>query len=112
MYSQTKLDIKDLRYILIVTHVRSNHANLQRFSPIDKGEEAINCPFFSVESKNQLYNKTCQFNHLSMFPMHIHKNGRFSSLFHKNTLNSDSKKFPGQMTGVKLPPISQSLEIR
>ena len=66
MYSQTKQDIKNLRYTLVVTHVRSNHANFQRFWPIDKGAESFELrpPIvhsnFSVESKNQLHNKICQ----------------------------------------------------
>ena len=60
MYSQTKQDIKNLRYILVVTHVRSNHANFQRFWLIDKGAESfeIRPPTvhsnFSVESKKPI----------------------------------------------------------
>ena len=68
MYSKTKQDIKNLRYSLVVTHVRSNHANFQRFWPIDKGKGAESFELrpptvhsnFSVESKNQLHNKICQ----------------------------------------------------
>ena len=62
MYSLTKQDIKNLRYILVVTHVRSNHANFQRFWPIVKGAESfeIRPPTvhsnFSVENKNQSHN--------------------------------------------------------
>ena len=41
MYSQTKQYIKNLRYIVIVTHVRSNHANFQRFWSKDKGPESF-----------------------------------------------------------------------
>ena len=105
---------QNLWYILVVTHVRSNHANFQRFWPIDKGAESfeIRPPTvhsnFSVESKNQLHkqekwhSRVLAFNicQLSMFPMHIHRNGRFSSVFQCNKLNSDFKKFPGKMTGV------------
>ena len=44
--------------------------------------------------------------------MHIHKMGGsplyFNALIDENKLNSDSKKFPGKMTGVK----PQSLVIR
>ena len=61
MYSQTKQDIKNLRYSLVVTHVRSNHASFQKFLPIDKGAESfeIRPPTshsnFTVESKNPLH---------------------------------------------------------
>ena len=41
MYSQTKQDIKNLRYVLVVTHVRSKHGNFQRFWPIDIGAESF-----------------------------------------------------------------------
>ena len=41
MYSQTKQDIKNLRYAFVVTHVRGNHGNFQRFWPIDKGAEFL-----------------------------------------------------------------------
>ena len=59
MYSQTKQDIKILRYVLVVTHVRSNHASFQRFWPIDKGAGSfeIRPPTvtnFSVESKKPI----------------------------------------------------------
>ena len=60
MYSQSKQDIKNLRYILVVTHVRSNHAIYQRFWSIDKGVESfeIKPPTvhsnFSVESKKPI----------------------------------------------------------
>ena len=125
MYSETKQDIKNLRYILVVTHVRSNHANFQRFWPIDKGAESFEIrpptvhSYFSVESKNQLHNKICQsqknmrpqsfgFEYLSF----IYVSYAYSQkqevllcismlLINKNKLNSDSKKFPGKMTGVK-----------
>ena len=65
MYSHTKQDIKNLRYNLVVTHVKSNHANFQRFWPIDKGAEFFELrpptdhSNFSVEGKNQLH-KICQ----------------------------------------------------
>ena len=66
MYSQTKLDIKNLRYSLVVTHVKSNHANFQKFWPIDKGAESFELrpptvhSNFTVESKNPLHNKIFQ----------------------------------------------------
>ena len=41
MYSQTKQDIKNLRHLLVVTYVGSNHANFQRFWLIDKGAESF-----------------------------------------------------------------------
>ena len=41
MYSQTKQNIKNQRYFLVVTHVRSNHAIFQRFWSIDKGAESF-----------------------------------------------------------------------
>ena len=65
-YSKTKQDIKNLRKVLVVTHIRSNHANFQRFWPIDKGAESFEIrppnihSNFSVESKNPLHNKICQ----------------------------------------------------
>ena len=61
MYSQTKQGIKYLRYILVFTHVKSNHANFQKFWPIDKGAESFEIrppnvhSNFSVESNNQLH---------------------------------------------------------
>ena len=67
MYSQTKQDIKNLRYSFVVTYVRSNHASFQRFLPIDKGAESfeIRPPTvhsnFTVESKNPLHNNSIQF---------------------------------------------------
>ena len=55
MYSQPNQDIKNLRYTLSVTHVRDNHANFQKFWPIDKVRSK-----FTVESKNALHNKISQ----------------------------------------------------
>ena len=125
MYSKTKQDIKNLRYSLVVTHVRSNHANFQRFWPIDKGAESfeIRPPTvhsnFSVESKNQLHNKICQsqknmtpqsfgFEYLSIIYVSYAYSQKWEVLLcismlliNKNKLNSDSKIFPGKMTGVK-----------
>ena len=66
MFSQTKQDIKNLRYMLVVTHVRNNHENFQRFWHKDKGAESFEIrpppdhSNFSVESKSQLHNKICQ----------------------------------------------------
>ena len=63
MYFQTKQDIKNLTYSLVVTHVRSNHANFQRFWTIDKGAESFEIRAspvhfnFSEKRKNQLHNK-------------------------------------------------------
>ena len=100
MCSQTKHDIKNLRYILVVTHVRSNHTNFKRFWAVDKGAESFEIRPPTVHSnfsKREKTHYTTRFakarkiwNHrvsafnicqLSMFPMHIHKNGRFSSVF-------------------------------
>ena len=59
MDSQTKQDIKNLRNLSVVTHVRSNHANFQRFWPIDKRAESFEIrPLtvhsnFSVDSKKK-----------------------------------------------------------
>ena len=125
MYSQSKQDIKNLRYSLVVTHVTSNHPHFQRFWPIDKVAKSfeLRSPTvysnFSVESKNQLHNRICQrqenmtpqsfgFEYLSI----IYVSYAYSKiwevllcismlLINKNRLNSDSKQFPGKMTGVK-----------
>ena len=62
MYSQTKQDIKNMRYMLVVTTMQL----FQRFWPIDKGAESfeIRPPTvhsnFTVESKNPLHNKIFQ----------------------------------------------------
>ena len=97
MYSHTNQDIEYLGHILVVTHVRSNHANFQRFWPIDKGAESFEKreatvhSNFTVESKTHYRTRSAKarkirnprfsaFNicHLSKFPVHIHRNGKFS----------------------------------
>ena len=104
MYSKTKQDIKNLRYSVVVKHVRSNHANFQRFWPRDKGTESFEIrpppvhSNFSLESKNQLHNKICKARkiwhprvsalnicHLYMFHMYIPKSG--GSPLYFNTFN-------------------------
>ena len=50
MYSQTKQEIKNLRYILVVTHVRGNHAKFLRFWPIDNGAESFEIRLPTVRS--------------------------------------------------------------
>ena len=124
MYSKIKQDIKNLRYILVVTHVRSNHAYFQRFWPIDKGAESFELrpqtahSNFSVQSKNQLHNKICQsqknmtpqsfgFEYLSIINVSYAYSQQWEVLLcismlliNKNKLHSDLKKIPGKMTGV------------
>ena len=62
-YSKTKQDIKNLRKVLVVTHIRSNHANFQRCWPIGKGAESFKIRPPTVHSNftvDPLHNKICQ----------------------------------------------------
>ena len=125
MYSQTKHDIINLRLILVLTRVKGNHAIFfQRFWPIDKGVESfkIRPPTlhsnFTVGSKNPLHRKICKrqknmtpssFGNeylLLIYFSYVYSEMGSSLYFNafnkkKKQLDSDSKKFPGKMTGIK-----------
>ena len=104
MYSQTKQDIKNLRYILVVTYVGSNHAKFQRFWFIDKWAESFEIrpptvhsnftiSIVAVETVGTYYTQDLPklemyICHLSVFPMHIQRNGRFNCVFQRFEFNS------------------------
>ena len=62
IYSQFKQDIKNLKYSLVVTHVRRN----QVYLPVHEGDESFEImrqtvhSNFTVESKKPLQNQICQ----------------------------------------------------